>query len=111
MSNVDKRLSLMSQADKRYQGFVQETVDRISRMRTAQGRQLVVHNLDGRGKGAGIRRSAQVIDLNLKKTRDSEEHIHRNSPDFNYLYYPPTYMSSTAESKCKEESSPLQKLL
>ena len=33
MSNVEKRKQLMSQADKRYFGHIQETIDRISRMK------------------------------------------------------------------------------
>jgi hypothetical protein len=45
MSNVEKRKQLMSQADKRYFGHIQETIDRISRMKEIKQSAILSPNI------------------------------------------------------------------
>lgn len=70
MSNVEKRRALMSKAQRGFEEHVRETVDRVTRMKIngsgGEQKGAAVRSHGGSG-GAAVRRSAQVIDLSLKK--------------------------------------------
>ena len=66
MSNVEKRNQLMSPADKRYHGFIQETIDRISRMKELK-QQLASSPKPNNFRYGSVPRSHIPIDLHLKK--------------------------------------------